>query len=759
VRSGTALLAATGLRGRRKGGLLATFLVLLLAAVAMSAGVVVSRQGAPLLDAAAADASVAHLVLSGDPEALRAVAADPEVRAWSGPFPTLDDIELAVGEEVVPLQVTALDSPDVTVGRPLPRAGRWAESADEVVLDRSLAADLGIDVGDVVVLRRNGAEVPFTVSGTAVNLTDCFYPQCDPGRMWVTSAGFERFDAGDHAFAQAWLRFDEAGEADPFVQRQAATGIEGITGTESWLDTRSDFLTLDRVFGSFVAAFGVFVLAVAAVVVAGSTAMRVVSRRREIGLLGAIGSTPGQVTGGLLLENLAVGAAAALAGWLLAGFLAPPLQLGIGRTLGPQDPSWSPLGLVVTVAVISLLLTLATVVPAVSAARRPVTDVLRDVPRHRTTRLSRRIARLPRRLSWLGAQEEAGQPARALLASLAIAVAVTGTLVSVGFVQAVQHVAAEPAAAGDPWDLALVPGDRSPDEVADVLRELPGIGTWYAEAPRRSTLDDGAFLSIATLGSPGPEGFQIAGGRDLQAPDEAIAGYGFLKRFGYSVGDEVQILVGTTPVALRIVGWYRVTEDSGEVLRYDFESLAAGDPTATPDVYRLRLAPGADASAVAAGLLDALGRQARVETLDTGTEDLAPLMAVLRLVAVVLLLMAGTNLLSTMLTAARESSGRIGVELAMGFTPRQLTAQGAAAGTLLGALACLVGVPLGLWLFRQLSDAVSTGIGVGPGWMPAPGWGEVALIAALAVIASAGLASIGVRRTAAKPASDLLRAE
>ena len=75
------------------------------------------------------------------------------------------------------------------------------------------------------------------------------------------------------------------------------------------------------------------------------------------------------MVGGLILENVVVGAIAAVIGWLLAGFLAPSLQLGIGRTIGPQDPSWSWLGLVVCVA--------AGFVPALQASRTDPMIVLR----------------------------------------------------------------------------------------------------------------------------------------------------------------------------------------------------------------------------------------------------------------------------------------------------------------------------------------------------------------------------------------------
>jgi hypothetical protein len=82
---GVLLLAGSGLRERRRLGTVATVLVLGIAAVGIAAGLVVSRQGAPLLDAIADDADVAHLVLEGSPDAIAMVGSDPEVVAFSGP--------------------------------------------------------------------------------------------------------------------------------------------------------------------------------------------------------------------------------------------------------------------------------------------------------------------------------------------------------------------------------------------------------------------------------------------------------------------------------------------------------------------------------------------------------------------------------------------------------------------------------------------------------------------------------------------------
>jgi putative ABC transport system permease protein len=178
-----------------------------------------------------------------------------------------------------------------------------------------------------------------------------------------------------------------------------------------------------------------------------------------------------------------------------------------------------------------------------------------------------------------------------------------------------------------------------------------------------------------------------------------------------------------------------------------------------PPVYRIAVADGVDPVAVGDAISASLGPPARVEILDTGRADMEPLFVSLRLIAVVLLATAGINLLSTLLTASRETAGRTGVQLALGFTPRQVIAQGAVSGATLGLLAAVIGVPVGMLVFRLMADTVSSGIGVGPGWMPALPWSLLLGVAVAAVVVSGALGALAVRRIAGQPASDLVRGE
>jgi putative ABC transport system permease protein len=99
------------------------------------------------------------------------------------------------------------------------------------------------------------------------------------------------------------------------------------------------------------------------------------------------------------------------------------------------------------------------------------------------------------------------------------------------------------------------------------------------------------------------------------------------------------------------------------------------------------------------------------------------------------------------------------VQLAVGFTPRQVVAQGAVAGLVLGIVSAVVAVPAGLWIFRMLSDGVSTSLGVGPGWMPAPATWSVVVLAVAACVVSAALGALAAARITRRSASELVRSE
>ena len=180
-------------------------------------------------------------------------------------------------------------------------------------------------------------------------------------------------------------------------------------------------------------------LAVASVaVLAGG---RMAERTRRVGLLKAVGSTPGLVAAVLVAENLALALAAAAAG-LVIGWAAAPLitNPGAGLIGTAGAPSITPATVGLTVALALAVALASTLVPAVKAAHSSTVSALADSPRppRRRAALIALSARLPVPLM-LGIRMAAGRLRRAVLGAVSIAVTSAGIVAVLTFRATVDH--------------------------------------------------------------------------------------------------------------------------------------------------------------------------------------------------------------------------------------------------------------------------------------------------------------------------------
>jgi putative ABC transport system permease protein len=129
------------------------------------------------------------------------------------------------------------------------------------------------------------------------------------------------------------------------------------------------------------------------------------------------------------------------------------------------------------------------------------------------------------------------------------------------------------------------------------------------------------------------------------------------------------------------------------------------------------------------------------------------------LIAVVIGFVAAANLLSVMLTSSRESARTIGVQQTLGLTPRQLVGHGAVAAASIGIVGSAVGLPLGLLVYRMMSDSVTSLIGAGPGFGRYPSIILLVSFGVTAVALAALLGALATRRLAMKPPAELVRWE
>jgi len=153
---------------------------------------------------------------------------------------------------------------------------------------------------------------------------------------------------------------------------------------------------------------------------------------RRVGLLKAVGGTPGLIATVLLAEYVLVALVAAVAGLAIGSLTAPLLTesgAGLIGSAGTPSMTWSTFGSVTAVALV--VAAVATVVPAVRAARSSTVNALADSarPPRRTGWLIAMSARLPVPLL-LALRISARRPRRAVLTVVSIAITLSGIFVA-----------------------------------------------------------------------------------------------------------------------------------------------------------------------------------------------------------------------------------------------------------------------------------------------------------------------------------------
>jgi putative ABC transport system permease protein len=400
---------------------------------------------------------------------VRTLTHAPGVTGYSGPYPVAS-VALRFRGIIAPVEAEGRAQAPASIDQPKVITGSWVRPGG-VVLERTFAEALGAGVGDQVTLDGR----PYQVVGIAVTAAGLPYPNmCYPpggncvydlqdnqipsdannGFAWLTEP-----DARALGSAQAPLSYflnlklKDPATAPAFANRYGNSPSFTVPSLIPWqaIQTGSGLLVQDEQSVLSPGAWLAGLLAIASVaVLAGG---RMAERIRRVGLLKAVGATPGTVAVVLLAENLALALIAAAAG-LAIGWGTAPLVASPGAALvgTPGAPSLT-LQIAAEVVAVALVVALAsTLVPAIRGARtstvRALTDTARRPRRHGTLiRLSRR---LPVPLL-LGLRLIARRPRRALLSAASVAVTATGIVAVLAFHASVHlHSAGLAGGLGDP---------------------------------------------------------------------------------------------------------------------------------------------------------------------------------------------------------------------------------------------------------------------------------------------------------------------
>ncbi len=283
------------------------------------------------------------------------------------------------GSESETIAITAprIGGPSL-IGSPEILQGRWLNEQDEnaMVVSANFLTDEGnLNVGDEITLKIDGLKYPFRIVGTTVglrgyqayvNYTYIAQLTHNPGRTNVLlvklapAAGLDTTrikTALEERFTNSNLRL---------------ASIQGMS---------EERVTMQNNFNSILILLILMALLLALVGglgLMGTMSINVLERTREIGVLRAIGASNGGVTRVFMLEGIAIG----LISFLFAVPLSVPVtqwvayQMGYFMTGTPWDGSFSATGIYLWLLIVFVISLLANYIPARSASRLTVREVL-----------------------------------------------------------------------------------------------------------------------------------------------------------------------------------------------------------------------------------------------------------------------------------------------------------------------------------------------------------------------------------------------
>jgi putative ABC transport system permease protein len=386
-------LTLADLRRRRLGAAL-TALVIAVAAATLTLSVALGQLGDDPWQRTFQVTNGAHvLVFSPDRAAVESLADQPGVTEASPAIPsTFSSFEhdgRTVG--VVAFGVPPSHSP---VAQPYVTDGRWVRGRGEIVLERSFARYYGLGPGDRLALATRSGRLALDVVGVAVTASQERYPEAQPGAAFVAPATLARIEPDEAAWQYTvGVRLD-----DPSRSSEIAARIDDPDRrvfAEDWQEQQASATEDTHTIRIILTVFAVFLLLASGFVIASQVGARVLAQLREIGVLKAVGLTPGQVASVFAAQQL-VPTLAAVAVGVPLGIFAAPFFLGPSEEL--LDAAGAPVGpvgaLLVALAVLGAV-ALVALVPTWIAARRSTTTALAGARTSvRPSRLAATAARL-----------------------------------------------------------------------------------------------------------------------------------------------------------------------------------------------------------------------------------------------------------------------------------------------------------------------------------------------------------------------------
>jgi putative ABC transport system permease protein len=762
----TRLLLRTAIVNLRSRPLQTTMVAVIVVAASATLSLAVSlRAGAadPYEQLArATNAADVHVFAPGGHTDLAQLKHARGVRAADGPYELLG-VRIRNRPSNLNLALEGVGDRPLRIGRPKVTDGRWLSGAPgELVLDRRTAHDNHIAVGQRLTILLRDRRSPLTVVGLAVS--------AGPEGSWVRQSTLANLAANSSPTDRfgSWLelKLDDRSQSSAFVADLRRRYQPDQLTASDWRQDRTDVTDRTSTPSVVLGSASLAALLAVGLIIANAIGGRILASRREIGLLKAVGFTPGGVTALFVVENLILAVGSAIVGTALGIALSPLMLEPTANLLGTATPS----GLrFVTVALgifgVAGVVCLFTALPAWRAGRLGVLEAI-ALGRTSVSTKPSRVARAATALHLppavvLGVKDAFASRSRAIMTAASLALTMATVIFALGTEATYRRVIQDSSLRAKPYEL-LVSSNGLSAARTNALIAAHGQVTGTATVQGTTATVPGQPVDVwarALGGDYTRRPYAIRQGRMVAGPGEAIVGRGLLDALHLRIGDRLPLVAEGARLNLRIVGRYVEPDNDARTAIFDRRSVPpAALKRFGPAEYELQLAHRSDAHAVQGALLrDSAGQLDVESTEDSARQERADLRPVLYGSDAVLLAIGLVNLLTTLLLGVRERVRDFAIFKVVGLTPGQILTSVTAGGTLLAGLAVLGGIVIGVPVFHALVEL--TNPTDGPDLVTSPTWWWVVLMFPGALLFTTVASLLPARRAAAIAPAEALRYE
>jgi len=273
------------------------------------------------------------------------------------------------------------------------KAGRNLTSADgdSILIGKGLADAMSVQVGDrVTLVGRSQHEQMRQRTMTVIGIFDLGMPDIEKQTVYISLAEAQNLYDLNGQSTEVAVFLKQLGQEGTVINAMKS-GLPGYE-IESFEANYPDLASAINTKGGVMNIFSVVIIAIAGVGILNLLLMAIYERTREIGMLGAMGFKPRQISLLFILEGIMIGLVGVAVGivfGLAINGLLMKIGLDFGSLLGVTSymalikgkiyPTWGTEKLVMRASVVAIISALASVIPAIEAGQREPAEALHYV--------------------------------------------------------------------------------------------------------------------------------------------------------------------------------------------------------------------------------------------------------------------------------------------------------------------------------------------------------------------------------------------